>query len=151
MGEPSTLLIVEDDPDALLLLQRAFHKAGLICPLRVVMDGEEAVTYLADADRGAHPLPCLILLDLKLPRKTGLEVLEWMRSQPRLRRIPVIVVTTSDEERDRRRALELGVREYDLKPIDSRGLQRLAKKVCTYARRFGSRVLSRILQDRDVP
>src|SRR5687768_14338550 len=102
----SGLLIVEDDPDALFLLKRSLLKAGLRAPVQVATDGEEAVSYLAGtgsfADRERHPLPCLILLDLKLPRKSGFEVLEWMRSQPRLRRIPVIIVTTSGEERDRR-------------------------------------------------
>lgn len=150
--ERATLLIVEDDPDALLLLKRAFQKVGLDCPVRIVMDGEEAVNYLSGGglygDRGTYPLPCLILLNLKLPKRSGLEVLEWMRSRPCLRRIPVIIVTTSDEESDRRRALELGAREYDIKPIDSRGLLRLVRKVGAYARRYGNRILSLVAQDR---
>lgn len=149
--EEAALLIVEDDPDALFLLKRAFVKVGLALPVRVALDGDEAVAYLAGrgvfADRTSHPLPCLVLLDLKLPKKSGLEVLEWMRQQPRLRKIPVVIVTTSGEERDRRRALELGAREYYIKPIDSGGLLRLAKKVSTYTRMYSSRI--KAMMDRD--
>ena len=145
------LLIVEDDQDALFLLKRAFHKVGLSVPVRVAVDGEDAVAYLSGrgtyADRASHPLPCLVLLNLKLPKKSGLEVLEWMRQQRGLRRIPVVIVTTSGEERDRVRALELGAREYYIKPIDSGGLLRLAKKVHTYTRMFCSRI--REMMDRD--
>ncbi|RPH36155.1 MAG: response regulator [Planctomycetota bacterium] len=147
------LLIVEDDPDALFLLKRAFTKVGLSVPVRVVMDGEDAVAYLsgrgAYADRTRHPLPCLVLLNLKLPKKSGLEVLEWIRQQPRLRRIPVVIVTTSGEERDRQRAMELGAREYTIKPIDSGGLLRLAKKVHTYTRLFCTRIQTMMEQDPD--
>lgn len=150
----SGLLVVEDDPDALFLLKRALLKVGLRTPLQVATDGEEAVSYLSGtghfSDRERHPLPCLILLDLKLPRKSGFEVLEWMRNQPRLRRIPVIIVTTSGEERDRRRALELGAREYHIKPIDSGGQLRLAKKIHTYTRRFCTRILEMVDQDREI-
>jgi CheY-like chemotaxis protein len=150
-GEAAGLLIVEDDQDALFLLKRAFHKVGLAVPIRVAMDGEEAVAYLSGrggyADRTSHPLPCLVLLNLKLPKKSGLEVLEWMREQPGLRRIPVVIVTTSGEERDRKRALELGAREYYIKPIDSGGLLRLAKKIHTYTRLFCARIRHLAAQD----
>ena len=145
------LLIVEDDPDALFLLKRAFLKVGLSAPIHVAVDGEDAVAYLSGrgsyADRARHPLPCLVLLNLQLPKKSGLEVLEWMRQQPRLQRIPVVIVTTSGEERDRKRALELGAREYYIKPIDSSGLLRLAKKIHTYTRMFCARIQEMV--DRD--
>lgn len=143
MVEEAALLVVEDDPDALLLLKRAFRKVGLEAPLHVVTDGEAAMAYLAGdgafGDRQAHPLPCIILLNLKLPRKSGLEVLEWMRGRPQLRRIPVIIVTTSDEDSDRRRAAELGAKHYDIKPIDSGSLLRLARKVQKYTQRVNDR------------
>jgi|SRR6185295_2171270 len=147
MVEEAALLVVEDDPDALLLLKRAFRKVGLEAPLHVVTDGEAAVAYLAGegpfGDRQAYPLPCIILLNLKLPKRSGLEVLEWMCAQPHLRRIPVIVVTTSDEARDRQRAAELGAKHYDIKPIDSGSLLRLAKKVQKYTRRVNDRLRER--------
>jgi CheY-like chemotaxis protein len=151
MPDDLTLLIVEDDPDALFLLKRALLKVGMGDAIRAVMDGEAAVAYLSGrgtyADRTAHPLPCLILLNLKLPRKSGLEVLEWIRRQPRLRRIPVVIVTTSGEESDRLRALELGAREYYIKPIDPAGLLRLAKKVRRYTGIYCSRIKEMIEQD----
>lgn len=149
--EDAALLIVEDDPDALFLLKRALSKADLRAAVRVAVDGEEAVAYLAGrgifADRSSHPLPCLILLDLKLPRKSGLEVLEWIRQQPRLRLIPVVIVTTSGEERDRRRALELGAREYYVKPIDPGGLLRLARKVRRYTQLYCTRIRENMEKD----
>jgi len=148
------VLIVEDDPDALLLLQRALSKARLHTPMRVLVDGDQAVEYLSGKDPVATPLPCLVLLDLKLPRRSGLEVLEWMRSRPGLRRIPVIVVTTSGEEEDRRRAFELGARDYSIKPIDSCGLYHLARRVATYLRLFCGRIcegIERDLKDVSVP
>ena len=138
MVEEAALLIVEDDPDALLLLKRAFRKAGLDAPMHVVTDGDAAVKYLAGegpfGDRRAYPLPCIILLNLKLPKRSGLEVLEWMRAQPHLRDIPVMIVTTSDEARDRERATELGAKHYEIKPIDSGSLIGLVRKVQRYTR-----------------
>ena len=136
-GEPCTLLIVEDDPDALVLLRRALRKGGVQASLHVLTDGESALDYLAGKgrfrDRQAHPLPAIILLDLKLPKRSGLEVLEWKHGQPQLRAIPVIIVTSSEEESDRRRAAELGAHHYDVKLIDPGSLLRLAKKVRRYA------------------
>jgi CheY-like chemotaxis protein len=135
-GDPAALLIVEDDPDALVLLRRAFRKVGVQAPFHVVTDGESAIAYLAGEgrfqDREAFPLPTIILLDLKLPKRSGLEVLEWKYRQPQLREIPVIVVTSSEEESDRQRAAELGARHYDVKLIDTSSLLRLAKKVRRY-------------------
>jgi CheY-like chemotaxis protein len=135
-GELATLLIVEDDPDALVLLRRALRKVGVRAALHVVTDGESALDYLAGEgrfrDRQVHPLPTIILLDLKLPKRSGLEVLEWKFRQPQLRGIPVIIVTSSEEESDRRRATELGA-HYDVKLIDPGSLLRLAKKVRRYA------------------
>lgn len=151
--EEAALLIVEDDPDALFLLKRALAKAGLNTPVRVAVDGDEALAYLSGrgifADRSSHPLPCLILLNLKLPKRSGLEVLEWVRQQPRLRRIPAVIVTTSGEEKDERRAMELGAREYLIKPIDPAGLLRLAKKVRKYTGMYSSRIMEMVEQDRE--
>lgn len=147
MVEEAALVVVEDDPDAVLLLKRAFRKVGLEAPLHVVTDGEAAMAYLAGegpfGDRQAYPLPCIILLNLKLPKRSGLEVLEWMRARPQLGGIPVIVVTTSDEPRERRRAAELGAKHYDIKPIDSGSLLRLARKVQKYTQRVSDRLRER--------
>src|SRR5690348_10919286 len=97
----------------MLLIRRAFSRAMLTNPLQTVENGEEAVVYLTGAgpyaDRTTYPQPLLILLDLKLPRMSGLEVLEWRRQQdPQLQRIPVVVLTSSRESSDVNRAYELG-------------------------------------------
>lgn len=115
------ILLVEDDPNDVLLIQRAFRKANLENPLQVVNDGEAAIHYLAGegayADRNQYPLPVLILLDLKLPRRSGFEVLEWLRDQPTLRRIPVVVLTSSRESPDVNWAYDLGANSYLVKPV----------------------------------
>ncbi len=117
------ILLVEDDPDDVFFLQEAFKKADMAGALRVARDGEEAVAYLlgqgAFSDRLLHPPPALVLLDLKLPRKSGLEVLEWRRGQPGMALIPVIVLTSSVSEADVRGAYELGANAYLVKPIES--------------------------------
>lgn len=130
------LLLVEDDPDHVLLIQRAFAKANLVNPLKVVRDGEAAVAYLAGtgefADRQRYPLPSLVLLDLKLPRKSGLEVLDWIRGHPTLRLLPVVVLTSSDEARDMERAYALGVNSYLLKPVRFEDLLDMVKSIGMY-------------------
>lgn len=131
------VLIVEDNPDDRLLLKRAFDRARLANPLRFVENGEEMVAYLTGqgvhADRKAHPLPLLILLDLKLPRMSGLEALEWRRQQdPQLQRIPVVVLTTSRESTDVNRAYELGASTYLVKPVDFDALLGLVNQIGIY-------------------
>lgn len=130
------VLLVEDDPDDVFFLQEAFKKAGVPDALRVVRDGEEAVAYLlgqaAYADRRRYPLPSLILLDLKLPRKSGLEVLEWRRRQSGLRRIPVIVLTSSQSDEDMDQAYELGANSYLVKPISSEAQLEMVKAIRLY-------------------
>ncbi|HWP73412.1 MAG TPA: response regulator, partial [Methylomirabilota bacterium] len=95
------ILLVEDSPDDALLIQRAFRKANLANPVQHVSDGEEAVAYLSGAppwsDRAKFPLPVFMLLDLKLPRRSGLEVLEWVRRESAVKRLPVVVLTSSRE------------------------------------------------------
>lgn len=131
-----TLLLVEDDPNDILLIQRALAKGNLVNPMRIVRDGEEAIAYLNGqgdfSRRDRFPLPSLILLDLKLPRKSGLEVLEWLRNQPELRRIPVIVLTSSRESADISRAYELGANSYLVKPVDFDGLLEMVKAIGVY-------------------
>jgi CheY-like chemotaxis protein len=116
-------LLAEDDPRDVQLIQRAFGKAGIGQPVHVVRDGEEAVAYLAGtgpyADRGQYPLPDVLLLDIKMPRKSGLEVLAWLRAQPGLRRLRVAILTSSRESPDINRAHDLGVSSYLVKPVDT--------------------------------
>lgn len=129
------VLLIEDDPNDILLLERAFGKAQLAAPLQV-NNGEEAIAYLAGqgayADRAQHPLPQLVLLDLKLPRKSGLDVLRWLRQQPILQRLPVVVLTSSRESSDVNRAYELGANSYLVKPVRSQDLVDMVKTLDLY-------------------
>ncbi|BBD58247.1 two-component response regulator [Nostoc sp. HK-01] len=116
-----TILLVEDNPHDILLVQRAFRKAGITNPLQVVNNGDAAVLYLAGeaaySDRQLYPLPALIMLDLKLPRRSGAEVLMWLRQQPGLKRLPVVVLTASQEYTDVNRLYDLGANAYMVKPV----------------------------------
>jgi len=115
-----TVLLAEDDENDVLLMQRAFKKVRLADSLRIVPDGEEVINYLTGqrkyADRVTNPLPALLILDLKMPRKTGFEVLEWLKNQPTLKRIPTLVLTSSSQQRDIARAYDLHANSYLVKP-----------------------------------
>ncbi|WP_013334381.1 response regulator [Gloeothece verrucosa] len=116
----STILLVEDNPKDVFLIQRAIRKANITTPIQVVHDGDAAVQYLAGQapylDRTVYPLPVFILLDLKLPRRSGAEVLMWLRQQPGIRRLPVVVLTSSREYTDINRIYDLGANAYIVKP-----------------------------------
>lgn len=130
------ILIVEDDPNDVILIQRAFQRARVANPLRFAGDGEQAIAYLRGegdyGDRTAHPLPVLILLDLKLPRVSGFEVLAWLRAQPVLRRIPVAILTSSAESPDINRAYDLGANSYLVKPVLFAALVELVQTLKLY-------------------
>jgi CheY-like chemotaxis protein len=130
------ILLVEDDDDAVLLMQRALRRAGIGTDLHVADDGGAAIDYLAGqgpyADRARWPLPALVLLDLNLPRRSGLEVLAWVRTQPGLRRLPVVVLTTSREPHDVERAYDLGANSYLVKPSGLSDLVHLVQLVERY-------------------
>ena len=115
-----TILLVEDSGEDVLLLKRAFHQARITNPLNVVKDGEEAIRYLsgdgAYADRSRYSLPFLVLLDLRLPRLSGFEVLEWIRDQAQFAELTVLVLTASDYVRDASKARMLGANSYLVKP-----------------------------------
>ncbi len=125
------LLLVEDDPNDVVFFRRGLGKAGIADRLQVAEDGEEAVAYLEGRgryeNRSQHPLPALIVLDLKLPKRSGLEVLQWLRNELRLKDIPVIILTSSTEPSDIARAHELGVAAYHVKPVDFKDLCELVK------------------------
>jgi DNA-binding response OmpR family regulator len=114
------ILLVEDDPDHILLIERALRKVRLANPIRVMRDGEEARDYLSGAgtfaDRDAYPLPMLVLLDLKLPRLSGLELLRWIRAQQEISKLSVAVLTSSKDSEDLSAAFELGIDFYLIKP-----------------------------------
>ena len=122
MLENQFILLVEDDPNDVLLIQRAFQKAGFRNSLKVVRDGEQAMDYLSGrgdfAQRDRFPLPFMVLLDLKMPGTDGFEVLQWVRSEPDLKRLLVVVLTSSNLQADVDRAYELGANSYLVKPVE---------------------------------
>ena len=130
------ILLVEDDPNDIILIKRAFEKARITNPLQVVEDGEEAISYLAGkgpyGDREKYSLPMLILLDLKLPRKSGHEVLGWLRKQPMLKRLTVVVLTSSQQSSDINRAYDLGANSYLVKPVTFDALVEMVKTLNLY-------------------
>lgn len=125
----SNILLVEDDSNDILFIKRAFRRSKMENPLQIVRDGDEAVAYLSGKgdfqDRNIYPLPSMILLDLKLPRRSGLEVLEWLRNQPVIKRIPVVILTSSKENIDINRAYDIGVNSYLLKPVSHNALNEM--------------------------
>jgi CheY-like chemotaxis protein len=114
------ILYVEDEETDVMLLQHVLTKAGIHNPVQTVKDGKAAMDYLAGnppfEDRQLHPLPRLMLLDLNLPYWSGFEVLEWLRQQPQLRRLPVVIFTSSNRPDDIARAYDAGANAYLVKP-----------------------------------
>jgi DNA-binding response OmpR family regulator len=116
-----TVLLVEDNINDVILIQRAFARANLNCAVQVARDGEEGVSYLLGegvyGDRQRYPLPVLVLLDVRLPRLSGLEFLVWLREQSGLQRLPVVMLTASTMTPDVDRAHDLGANCYLVKPV----------------------------------
>ncbi|MEO7297676.1 MAG: response regulator [Verrucomicrobiota bacterium] len=129
------ILLAEDDSGDVLLMKHALEKAGVTHPMNVVSDGEEAIFYIqgtgAFADRQTHPFPSVLLLDLNMPKKSGFEVLQWIRSQNEFKRLPVVVLSTSNQEQDVRKAYDLGANSYLTKPSNFDELVEMVKMVDT--------------------
>jgi CheY-like chemotaxis protein len=109
------VLLVEDDTIDALTVKRAFHDLQVACPLAHCLNGEDALNYLTEEGRET---PCVILLDLNMPKMNGIEFLRVMKANPALKRIPVVVLTTSSEERDIAESFTWGVAGYIVKPVD---------------------------------
>ena len=133
MSAQKTILVADDDSNDIFLLKRAFLKAGVDVHMEFVRDGEQVIRYLKTGDRREEtPMPELLLLDLKMPRVNGFEVLEWIRHQPGLRRLLIIVLTSSDEPRDINRAYDLGANSYLVKPCSIERLAGIAEHLYNY-------------------
>ena len=137
MPRPIRILIAEDEPCDRLLLERALSKSDFDISVHSVSNGREAIDYLkrisrsrnATGMRPAHPLPTLLLLDLKMPRATGFEILRWIRSQPKLKLLPVIVLSGSELQDDIRQAYADGANSYLVKPLGFQDLIGLVKNI----------------------
>jgi CheY-like chemotaxis protein len=127
------LLLVEDDRDDVLFFRRALAKRGRSVPLAVATDGEDAIDYLAGrglyANRELHPPPTHVLLDLKMPKKSGLEVLEWLRGHPQLSRVPAAILSSSAQGNDINQARDMGIDRYWIKPVAFEELLRVIDQV----------------------
>lgn len=118
MKDTACILIAEDDETDVLLLERALREAAVVNPVHVVSDGQDAVDHLTALQSAASPgdrMPALLILDLKMPRMTGLDVLQWVRADPALRSVPVIVFSSSPHQDDIERALAGGANAFVVK------------------------------------
>ena len=122
MADTPVFLLLEDSPDDAVLVQRSFSRGNVLNPIISLQSAEDGMSYLLGVgpykDRKQYPLPSLILLDLKLPGMDGFEFLQWLRSQPTLKTIRVVVLTSSERVRDIDRAYKLGANSYLIKPLD---------------------------------
>ncbi len=130
------ILVVEDDENDVFFLKHAFETAGIANPVHVVADGQQAIDYLAGkgpcADRARFPLPCLVLLDLKLPVLAGLDVLRWIRQRPALQTLLIIVLSSSSAFQDIDEAYRLGARSFLIKPLSIDKRLELARAIKSY-------------------
>lgn len=130
------ILLVEDEPADAELIQRALKSAGVANPIRLLTDGEAALDYLLGhgdyADRHRYPLPQLILLDLKLPKVSGLAVLKEVKSSEVVRRIPIVVLTSSTQSEDINRAYDRGANSYLVKPVRFAEFAKVAAEIKLY-------------------
>lgn len=124
------ILLVDDSDDDIFLVREAFKESGIAHRLDAISDGEAALSFLReDGNR-----PDVVLLDINMPRFNGFDVLEWVQSDPQLRDIPIVMLTTSEQPEDVRRATEGGARDYFRKPVEFSGLRELA---CSVLDRWG--------------
>ena len=133
---PITVLLAEDDPEDIYLIGEALEEVGIPNQLKIVQDGEELLDYLYHrgdyTDPNTSPRPGLILLDLNMPRKDGREALSKIKNDPDLRRIPIVVLTTSQAQEDIFNTYNLGVSGYISKPVSFSGLLDVIKSLGTY-------------------
>jgi len=132
-----TIVIVADEPDGVSLLERAFHRAGVKNPIQAFCNGKEAIDYLSARRNSvgksfAGSSPALMLLDLKTPRNMGFEVLEWLRRQPRLKRMVVVVMSDSLQREDINHAYDLGCNSYLSKPGNVEQLAEMVRVISSY-------------------
>lgn len=131
MNSSRPILLVEDNPMDVDLTLRAFKKRNLANPVEIARDGEEALGWLKKWENGA-PLPAIVLLDLKLPKVDGLEVLRQIKAHPVYRSVPVVILTTSSQDGDIRKAYEIGANSYIVKPVEFDKFMEVAVQIEMY-------------------
>ena len=133
---PDTVLVVDDDSDAVLLFERAYTRAGITHPFKVAHSADDAIAYLKGdgkyADRASHPMPALILLDIKMPGRSGFEVLDWIRKSSPVSPIRVVMLTGSPSGEDVNRAYRMGANSYVTKPVDLGQFREMLGALCTH-------------------
>jgi DNA-binding response OmpR family regulator len=131
-----TILLVEDSPDDVFFMKRAFDVSGATGSIQVAEDGQIALDYFAGtgafADRAEFPLPALVLLDLRMPRVPGFEVLKWLRENSEFNCIPVVILSSSREESDMKRAYALGANSFLVKTGNTSHLAAMVKTMVDY-------------------
>jgi CheY-like chemotaxis protein len=136
MPHRKAILVADDSAEDAYILKRAFERAGMMVPIQFVKDGQELIDYLSGtegfADRKNHPMPRVVLLDLKMPKLNGFDVLRWLQKQPELRRLIVTVLSSSDESRDVNLAYDLGANSYVVKPDSLTGYTNIVEKLRDY-------------------
>jgi len=136
MARCPVILVAEDQPDSVDLLKLAFSTSGVAARVNYVEDGEVAIEYLSGeepfGDRVEYPLPAILLLDLNMPRRDGFQVLEWLRLQPGLRRLVVVVFSSSADPKDINRAFALGANSYVVKPGGFNELKETVRRLDNY-------------------
>ncbi len=136
MNDDRNILLIEDNEDDVILIQRALRKGGIDAPIRVARDGDDAIDFFSGTGHykniSLFPLPTVVLLDLRLPKKNGFEVLEWIKSHRKLASLPVVVFTNSVQESDLKQAYALGANSYLKKPSTMAETTDLLKAVGAY-------------------
>jgi len=136
MDAHPVILIAEDNENDIFMLRRAFTQLEIDSPIFIVSDGEQAISYLHGdgkySNRAEYPLPDLLLLDLKMPRTNGFEVLQWIRGNPSLASLRVVVLTTSEQIRDINRAYQLGANSFLVKPVHFDDFRNTLKAIYDY-------------------
>ena len=134
--DPPLILLVEDREDDIVLIQKSFRRAKIEPALQIVRGGEEAISYLSGtgkySNRAEYPLPWLVLLDLKMQRVDGFEVLQWIRKEPELQALIVVVLTSSEQIWDVNKAYESGANSFMVKPVDFDDTAALANSIIQY-------------------
>lgn len=140
LTSPVSILVADDDTHDTMLVRMAAQRAAVGLRLECVSDGEQAIDYLLGraryADRQSHPFPCMMLLDLKMPRLSGFDVLDYVRREPELRCLPIVVFSSSDDPKDIKRAYEAGANSYLCKPHSNDDLSALLKALEEYWCKF---------------